>query len=256
MNIILPMAGRGRRFAERGYTFPKPLIEVHDRPMIQIVVDNINLDGRYIFIVQKEHCDKYSLNYLLPLISKPNECEIIQVDCITEGAACTVLLAEEFIDNEEELIIANADQWIDWSPSHFVDFIHRKEIDGAILTFNSTHPKHSFCRINDEGIITEVAEKKPISNHATVGMYYFRRGSDFVRATNQMISKNIRTNNEFYICPVYNELIQGGGRIYSYPVVEMKGLGTPEELERFLRTSDYPYVIERVNHNNYSPSII
>ena len=238
MNIVIPMAGRGERFKARGYTFPKPLIEIRDKPMIQIAIENFNLKGKYVFLVQKEHYKKYSLNYLLPLISKPNECEIIQVDGVTEGAACTALLAKQVIDNEEELIIANADQWIDWSPSHFINFVHKKKMDGVILTFNSTHPKHSFCRINDEGLITEVAEKKPISNLATVGIYYFKRGSDFVKSSEQMISKDIRTNNEFYICPVYNELIEGGSIIYPYPVVEMRGLGTPEELERFIGSLD------------------
>tara|TARA_B100000315_G_C14581435_1_gene590699 strand:- start:635 stop:1336 length:702 start_codon:yes stop_codon:yes gene_type:complete len=228
------MAGKGTRFSTKGYSFPKPLIEIQNKPMIQIVIENLNIDGNYFFLVQKEHYKSYSLKYLLPLITRPNNCKIIQLDGENEGAACTVLESENDINNDDELIIANADQWVDWSSSHFIDFLHRKEMDGSILIFNSLHPKHSFANVNENGLIDRVEEKKPISHHATVGIYYFRRGSEFVNGAKQMMKKNIRTNNEFYICPVYNELIDQGSIIYPYPVAEMLGLGTPEELERFL----------------------
>lgn len=237
MNIVIPMAGRGSRFQKAGYTFPKPLIEVMDgKPMIQVVVDNLGFDGKYVFLVQKEHCDKYALRYLLPLICQPNTCEVIQVDGITEGAACTVLLAKEFIDNDEELILANSDQWVDWDQEHFLAFMRNRKADGGILTFHATHPKWSFARIDElsERVI-EVAEKKPISNAATVGIYYFRRGRDFVWAAEQMIKKDIRTNGEFYVCPVFGELIEDNKKILPYWVPQMRGLGTPEDLDRFIK---------------------
>lgn len=236
LNVVIPMAGKGSRFAKAGYTFPKPLIDVNNKPMIQVVIENIALEARYIFLVLKEHYDTYSIQYLLPLITKPNPCEIVVVDQVTEGAACTVLLAGNLINNDDELLIANSDQWVNWDSQHFMQFMHQKDADGGIQTFYSTHIKWSFAKVEDEtGLVTEVAEKKPISSIATTGIYYFKHGSSFVDSAKQMISKDIRTNGEFYVCPVYNELIQNGGKVYNYPIAEMKGLGTPEDLEKFLK---------------------
>jgi len=233
MNVLIPMAGAGSRFQEKGYHLPKPLIDVNGKPMIQHVVENINIEGKHIFIVQKEHYEKYSLKYILKLI-KP-DCEIIITDGLTEGAACTTLLAKEFINKDEPLLIANSDQWIDWSSEHFCDYVTRRNCDGAILNFISNSPKHSYSKIID-GYITEVAEKKVISNHATVGIYYWKSGKEYVNCTEQMINKNIRHNNEFYVCPVYNQLIKKGGIVLPYAVPQMLGMGTPEELDKFLNT--------------------
>lgn len=236
MQVLIPMAGRGARFIQAGYTFPKPLIDVNGRPMIEVVVNNLDLDGKYIFLCLKEHYDNYSLGYMLPLICKPNPSVVKIVDTVTEGAACTVLLAKSLLDPSDELIIANSDQWIDWHPPHFLEFVRNRTADGAILTFHSTHPKWSFARVDElSNRIVEVAEKRPISTNATVGVYYFRHASDFVWAAEQMISKNTRVNGEFYLCPVYNELIDAGKVILNYPVAEMRGLGTPEDLQAFLR---------------------
>jgi len=236
INIVIPMAGRGARFSNAGYTFPKPLIDVNNKPMIQVVVENLNTAGRYIFLTLQEHYDQYALKYLLPLISEPNDCEIVQVNQITRGAACTVLLAKDFINNDDELILANSDQWVNWNSNHFLHYMHEKNADGGVLTFNATHPKWSFVKVQEcTNLITEVAEKKPISNTATVGIYYFKHGKDFVTGANRMIDKDITTNGEFYVCPVFNELISMGKRIYNYPIVEMKGLGTPEDLTRYLK---------------------
>ena len=229
MNILIPMAGAGSRFEQAGYTFPKPLIEIHGKPMIQKVVENLNIEGRFIFLVQKEHYDKYALNYLLPLIAPG--CEIVQVDGITEGAACTTLLAKKYIDNDAPLLTANSDQFIEflsegWSEELFGD--------GGMLTFNATHPKWSFAKLDDEGYVTEVAEKKPISDTATVGVYYWGKGSDYVKYAEQMIQNDTRVNNEFYVCPVFNEAIKDGKKIKTIPIKKMWGLGTPEDLRYFL----------------------
>ena len=229
MNILIPMAGAGSRFEKAGYTFPKPLIEVHGKPMIQKVVENLNLDGRYIFLVQKDHYDKYALQYLLPLIAPG--CEIVQVDGLTEGAACTTLLAKEFINNETPLITANSDQFIEFEEG-WQNQLDRDN-DGNILTFNATHPKWSFARV-EENCVVEVAEKKPISDVATVGVYHWRKGSDYVKYAEQMIAKDVRVNNEFYVCPVFNEAIQDGKTIQTIPIKKMWGLGTPEDLRTFL----------------------
>ena len=230
MNIIVPMAGAGSRFEKAGYTFPKPLIEVKGQPMIAKVVENLNLQGRYIFLVQKAHFEKYDLKNLLNLIAPG--CEIVQIEGLTEGAACTVLKAKDLIDNEQPLIISNSDQFIKWNSFETVSSFN--DADGGILTFKSVHPKHSFAKVDGDGYVTEVAEKNPISNDATVGIYHFKKGSDWVKYAEQMIDKNIRTNNEFYVCPVYNEAIKAGLKIKASLVDEMWGMGTPEELNNFL----------------------
>ena len=230
MNIVVPMAGAGSRFEKAGYTFPKPLIEVKGQPMIAKVVENLNLQGRYIFLVQKAHFEKYDLKNLLNLIAPG--CEIVQIEGLTEGAACTVLKAKDLIDNDQPLIISNSDQFIKWNSFETVSSFN--DADGGILTFKSVHPKHSFAKVDGDGYVTEVAEKNPISNDATVGIYHFKKGSDWVKYAEQMIDKNIRTNNEFYVCPVYNEAIKAGLKIKASLVDEMWGMGTPEELNNFL----------------------
>ena len=232
LNVLIPMAGAGSRFEKAGYTFPKPLIDVKGKPMIQVVVDNLNMDANFIFIVQKSHREKYNLDTLLNLIT-PN-CKIVEVDGITEGAACTTLLAKEFIDNDSPLVMANSDQFVEWDSNEFMYKMNETDCDGGIVTFKSTHPKWSFAKINDSGFVTEVAEKNPISDIATVGVYYWKKGSDYVKFAEQMIQKDIRVNNEFYVCPVFNEAILGDKKIKTFDIKQMWGLGTPEDLNYYL----------------------
>jgi HAD superfamily hydrolase (TIGR01509 family) len=232
LNILIPMAGAGSRFERAGYTFPKPLIDVNGEPMIKLVVDNLNIDGNYIFIVQKRHREKYNLDTLLNLVTPT--CQIVEVDGITEGAACTTLLATKFIDNDNPLIIANSDQFIEWDSNEFMYKMNETECDAGIVTFKSTHPKWSFVKLNEFGLVTEVAEKKPISDVATVGIYFWKKGSDYVKYAEQMIEKNIRVNNEFYVCPVFNQAIEDSKKIKTFNVNKMFGLGTPEDLNTFL----------------------
>lgn len=232
INVVIPMAGRGSRFANVGYTFPKPLIEMNNKPMIQVVVENLNVDGHYIFIVQKEHYEKYSLNLLLNNIA-PN-CDIIQIDGVTEGATCSVLLAEKFIDNDTPLLIANSDQFLEWNSNEFLYVAISDGVDGCISTFYNTHPKWSYAKLNDNGYVTEVQEKKPISTIATTGIYFWKQGREFVKYSKQMIEKNIRVNNEFYVCPVYNEAIADGKLIKVKDCKRMWGIGTPEDLNIFM----------------------
>lgn len=235
LNVLIPMAGAGSRFADAGYAFPKPLIEVQGKPMIQAVVENLAIKATYTYIVQKEHYEKYSLDYLLNAIT-PN-CNIVQVDGVTEGAAVTALLAKEFINNDSPLVMANSDQIVDWSSREFIYDLHAKNADGGMAIFKSNHPKWSYARMDEFGIVSEVAEKKPISDNATVGIYYWKHGSDFVKYAEQMIAKNIRVNNEFYVCPVFNEAIEDGKHIYGLPVKNMWGIGTPEDLQNYLYNS-------------------
>jgi NDP-sugar pyrophosphorylase family protein len=170
LNIVIPMAGAGSRFAQAGYTFPKPLIEVKGKPMIQVIVENLRpknrTDYRFVFIVQKAHYDKYSLSYLLELIAPG--CKIVIIDSLTKGAACTVLLASEHIDNNGELLIANSDQYIIEGIEDYMDFSSGNPFDGTIMSFRATHPKWSFAKLDENGNVEEVAEKKPISDTATV----------------------------------------------------------------------------------------
>jgi HAD superfamily hydrolase (TIGR01509 family) len=232
LNVIIPMAGAGSRFEQAGYTFPKPLIDVEGKPMIQVVVENLNMVANFIFIVQKSHRIKYNLDTLLNIIA-PN-CKIIEVDGLTEGAACTALLAKDLINNDNPLFFANSDQFVSWDSNEFMYKMQETDCDGGIVTFESIHPKWSFAKVNEFGLVTEVAEKNPISNMATVGFYYWKHGSDFVKYAEQMIEKNIRVNNEFYVCPVFNQAIEGGKSIRTFEVNKMWGLGTPEDLKYFI----------------------
>ena len=232
LNVLIPMAGAGSRFQKAGYTFPKPLIDVEGKPMIQVVVENLNIEANYVYVVQKEHREQYNLDTLLNLIT-PN-CTIVEVDSLTEGAACTALLAKEFIDNDNPLFFANSDQFVEWDSNEFFYKMNENDADGGIPTFKATHPKWSFAKVNKEGLVTEVQEKNPISDLATVGFYYWKHGSDFVKYAEEMIEQNIRVNNEFYVCPVYNNAINGGLKIRTFDVPKMWGLGTPEDLNRYL----------------------
>jgi len=232
MNVLIPMAGAGSRFEQAGYTFPKPLIEVNGKPMIQVVVENLNIDANFIFVVQKSHREKYNLDTLLNLITPG--CKIVEVDGLTEGAACTALTAKEYINNDNPLFFANSDQFVEWDSNEFMYKMQESNCDGGIVTFKATHPKWSFAKIDESGLVIEVAEKNPISDNATVGFYYWKHGSDFVKSAEQMIDKNIRVNNEFYVCPVYNQAIEMGRKVKIFDVEKMWGLGTPEDLKYYL----------------------
>ena len=238
LNIVLPIAGRGSRFAVAGYTQPKPLIPVHGIPMITAVVRNVRprCAHRFIFVALAEHLERKGMREALAL-SAPG-CVIVPVERVTEGAACTVLLAREHINSDDPLMLANSDQWVDIDIDDYLASMDRQRADALIMTMKADDPKWSFVGLNGQRLVTRVVEKQAISNEATVGIYNFRRGSDFVRAAEQMIAKNLRVNNEFYVAPVYNELIAEGTRIAIYNVgregAGMYGLGIPSDLEQFL----------------------
>lgn len=226
MQIVVPMAGEGQRFKDAGYNMPKPWIEVDGMPMIQAVYENLPFeDAVWTFIIRKEHADMR-----LPL----PEGNVVVVDEPTEGAACTVLLAEEYIDNRDELLIVNADQLMDFNMDNFNLLVNHTRAAGIIWVFWATERKWSFVKLDeDDGRIIQVAEKDPISTWATTGVYYWRKGSQFVSLAKHMITSEKRVNDEFYVCPVYNELIEyAGGFVLPFFVDEMYGLGTPEDLER------------------------
>jgi HAD superfamily hydrolase (TIGR01509 family) len=233
LNVLIPMAGAGSRFQQAGYTFPKPLIEVKGKPMIQVVVENLNIKANFIYVVQKEHREKYNLDTLLNLITPG--CKIVETEGITEGAACTALLAKEYIDSDNPLFFANSDQFVEWDSNEFLYKMNETNADGGIVSFRSTHPKWSFAKVDEDGLVTNVAEKNPISDIATVGYYYWKMGSDFVKYAEDMIDNNIRVNNEFYVCPVFNQAIADGKEIRTFDIPKMWGLGTPEDLNYYLK---------------------
>lgn len=238
LNIVIPMAGKGSRFQEAGYAFPKPLIDINGETMIEVVVKNLKpqCDHKFIFICQREHYEKYDLHNVLKNATN-NNFEVVLLNGVTEGAACTVLTAAQYINTDDELVIANSDQFVEFDIKDFVEKSREGGKDGLIMTFKASHPKWSYARVDDAGKVVEVAEKKVISDKATVGIYYLKKGSDFVKGAQSMILKNIRYNNEFYVCPAYNELILNGKdiRVYDINAEKMHGLGTPEDLDAFLK---------------------
>jgi NDP-sugar pyrophosphorylase family protein len=235
INIVLPIAGRGSRFSNAGYSLPKPLIPIHGIPMIEFVVNNVrpSKPHRFIFVALQEHLDHLGMNDTLNRIT-PN-CEIVPVSEVTEGAACTVLLAKNLINNEDQLMIANSDQWVDIDINDYLSKIDK--LDGLIMTMYDNDPKWSYIGIDENNLVNNVVEKEVISNEATVGIYNFKRGKDFVASAEIMIQKNLRVNNEFYVAPVYNEMIDNSSKITYYNVGKagngMYGLGIPSDLEYF-----------------------
>ncbi len=233
LRIVIPMCGEGKRFKELGYSFPKPLIDINGKPMIQWVTENINAEAKFIFIVTKFDYEKYNLKHLLNLLE--NNCEIIILDKPTQGAAETVLKAKNLFDDEDPIAIIATDQLLEWNSNEFFYAMAADECDGGIVTFESTHPKWSYSIIGDNGFVTETAEKKPISRNASAGVYYFKCGSDFIKYAKQMIDKELTFENEYYICPVYNEMIGDRKKIRIFPIKKMWSFSTPEDVELFLQ---------------------
>jgi len=227
------MAGQGSRFAKAGYEKPKPFIDVDGKPMIVRVLENLAYpDARYILIARKEHMEKEA--ELVAQIEKEFNAIFIPIDKLTEGTACTVLYARKYINNNEPLLIANSDQIVDMN----IDDCKQRKLDGSILTFIDKYqdPKWSFAKLDENSLVTEVKEKVVISEYATVGIYLYSQGKDFVDSTIDMIIENDRVNNEFYTCPTYNYAIKDGAKIgvYNIDFKQMHGIGTPEDLNIYL----------------------
>jgi beta-phosphoglucomutase-like phosphatase (HAD superfamily) len=234
INVLIPMAGEGSRFSMQGFKNPKPLIDVNGKSMINLVHDNIGIENaHYIFVAKKEHIDKYKLKEHIQSFCK--DFTLISQDGRLEGAAMSCLLAKDLIDNDSPLLIANSDQYILWDSKLAMKSLIDSGVDGSILTFISNESKWSYAKNNIYGMVERVAEKEVISNAATCGIYYWKNGSDFIKYAKSMIKKNIKTNNEFYVCPVYNEAILDKAVINTFAVKEMAGLGTPEDLKKYLK---------------------
>lgn len=238
LNIIIPMAGRGSRFLEAGYLLPKPLIDINGKHMIEVVINNLtpNCNHRFIFICQQEHVEDYALESVFSKACK--NFEIIEINGITDGAAVSVLKAREYFDNDEPLMIANSDQWIDIDINKYLENMQSRNLDGSMLTMQATDSKWSYARVNEQGLVDKVVEKVVISNEATVGIYNFKRGSDFCYFADYMIENNLKSNGEFYVAPVYTFMAEQRRKIGIYNIGTeadgMYGLGIPSDLALFL----------------------
>lgn len=225
MNIVIPAAGAGKRFVDAGYTIPKPFLPINGKPMVQIAIDNLSDENDKVYLLMRSEHIAYAQG--TDLTQRNNVC-FVMIDQLTEGAACTVLRTKRFIDNDEPLLIANSDQYIEYDRNAWINSINKH--DGVIMTFHSTENKWSYAETDESGKILRVAEKQVISPHATVGVYHYAKGGMFVEAAERMISNNERVNGEFYVCPAYNGLIsQYDIRIFD--IKNMYGLGTPEDFE-------------------------
>src|SRR3990167_2573226 len=234
MKIVIPIAGRGSKFIAEGYQEIKPFISIKDKPMIQWATDALpflQFNRDLIFIVRDDHVRSARIDEKLKKLYG-QDITIVVTTGVTEGAACSVLLAKDQINNDEELIIYNADQYF---KNDIAKMIQDKPADvkGIIPFFRAMHQRWSYILLDDDGYVVKTSEKEPLSNAATVGLYYFTKGSDFVWAAESMIKKNLRVQGEFYICPVYNELIGRGDKILAHEIKTMWSLGTPEDVEHF-----------------------
>lgn len=240
ITIVVPMAGAGSRFAKAGYLLPKPMIDVAGRPMIDLVIENLKplkCEFEFIFICRKEHLEKYNLASVFEKNLLKSQYKVVGIDGLTSGSVPTILMAVDHLTLDSSLLIANSDQYVDFNIDTFLQDVISSGSDGVIMTFRGdTDPKWSFVKKDRQGIVVETAEKKAISDEATVGIYYYKNTADFVKYSSLMIMKDFRVNNEFYTCPVYNEMILDGKIITTWeiPRERMHGLGTPEDLAKYI----------------------
>jgi NDP-sugar pyrophosphorylase family protein len=232
MNILIPMAGLGSRFLTKGFTIPKPLIDVNGTPMIIKAIKSLGIvDANYLFVIAKNS----HTELVKEQISKAVPSQFIEIDYITEGPACSALLFESIIDTDEELIIANCDQIMEWNSTLFL--MNSREYDGTVVTYHETTDKNSYAKVNDKGYVTEIREKQTISNISLNGIHYWKHGKTFVKSAKEMIAADDRApNGEFYVGPTYNYMIKDGLSvgIYHIPNQMHHAVGIPEDLERYI----------------------
>jgi NDP-sugar pyrophosphorylase family protein len=235
MNVLFLLAGDSKAFEEQGYLYPKYLLEIDGKPLVQHVIEHITVTRpvQHIFVVRKEEAERFHFESVLQLLSP--QAEVIIAEGATHGAACTALLAVELIDNEEPLLIVNGDQIVELPLDEALDSFEQKGLQGGIIVFDSVHPRWSYVRLNDEGLVIEAAEKRPISRNATAGLYYFAKGSAFVSAAKEMIRKDASVCDAFYVCPAYNELLlnQGAIGVFQIPREKYHSLALPQGVQAF-----------------------
>jgi dTDP-glucose pyrophosphorylase len=238
MNIVIPMVGEGRRFKEQGFDTPKPLILVMGKCIVQHAIESLGIEGNYIFIIRKT---EYSQQLKLLLKTVKKDCQIIEVDYLTEGSVSSILLAEDLINNDEPLMTTNCDQRTDWNVVDFINKCSDPMCDGLVVTYpyegielNQKSP-YSFIELDPDGIAKRTEEKFAISDLALCGIHYWKHGKDFVNTAKEMIANNDRINNEFYVAKTYNYLIKKGKNITNFHLKkdEFFSLGTPEDVKKF-----------------------
>ena len=233
MQIIIPMAGAGSRFQNAGFEHPKPFIEFLGKTMIEHVIDNLGPTNDFIILMQKDHYIKY--NDVIKRITKNvSGFDAVLVESMTRGAAETCLLAKNKLDMNAPLMIANCDQIMDWNSYDFRAWFLASGLDGAIVTFDSQSIKNSYAEIDSNGLVCRTAEKVVISPHATTGIYVWNHAGNFCSAAEEMIIQGLKTNNEFYVCPVYNKNIEKGDKIGIYHVKRHWPVGTPQDLVEYI----------------------
>jgi len=240
MNVVIPMAGRGERFKKEGFSLPKPLIEFNNKTMIEYAIESLGIEGNYIFITYKYEDENLNLklnNILNTIVKNP---VIIQIDYITEGPASSALLAQEFINNEEELVITNCDQIMTWDTNDFINYTKDSDLDGIVVTYDVITEKNSYIKIEENGFASKLDEKEIISNLSLNGIHYWKKGSYFISSTTKMVKNNIRVNNEFYISLSYNEMIKQGLKVGNYHIKneDHHAVGTPEDLKKYLKNEN------------------
>jgi len=217
MNIVVLLAGNSEDFKEKGHSYPKYLLEIHNKPIIQRVIESLETIGATInFIIRKEDNDKFYFGDTLKILL-PNS-NVIEVESTTKGAVCTALFAIEQINNDRELLVINGDQLIKMDINSAIEDFRKRKLDGGILTFQSVHPRWSYVLLNEDGTVAQTSEKRPISSNATAGCYYYKKGSDFVKACMSVIEKDVHTQGLYYISSTYNELILEQKKIGIYEI--------------------------------------
>jgi len=241
INILIPLAGSQQFFSESEYVYPKPLIEIDDRTMIEHALESYKTipgEKQFIFLVNSDDCKKYHLDNVLKLLTN-NECKIIKINNTTKGAACSALLAIEIINNDTPLIIANGDQIFDISLEYYIsDF---QNYDAGVIVFNSIHPRWSYVKTNNQNSVIEVSEKRPISTNAIAGLFFFNKGEDFVNSAINMIKKDNNIDGKYYIAPTLNEMILKNKTITISPIDkrDYHTFYTPQKIEEYKKNIRY-----------------
>ncbi|MDP1836152.1 MAG: glycosyltransferase family 2 protein [Chlamydiales bacterium] len=236
LNVVLPLAGKSLFFREEEYVFPKPLVEVAGKPMIQLVVENLSTitqPKKFIFILNSSDCSNFHLDSSVSLLA--DSCEILRIKSETAGATCSALMAIEHINNDDPLLIVNGDQVIHEDLNDVITKFTKDDVDAGVVCFESVHPRWSFARIDDDGMVVETAEKRPISKHAIAGFYYFKRGRDFVTSAMMSIRKKAAIGGVFYIAPVINEMILDNRTVGMYQIPDAKyhTFYAPQRIEEY-----------------------
>jgi len=243
MNILMLTGGSSAGFQEVGYIYPKNLVEISGHPMIQHVVECLNpletLGGRFLCVLNRDENRMHHTGKVMQLMH-PNA-SIIEINQATSGAACSALLAIDHIFSEDELVIANGDQiLLDVNLAEVIQGFRKRDLDAGVVVFEDIHPRWSFVKCNEHGLVIETAEKRPISKHATAGFYYFKQGKEFVQAAIEMIKKDAHVMNQFYICPSLNELILKQKKIGIHEIQRSQyhSLSTPSDVHSYAALLD------------------